>query len=463
MSRKLRNRIAYLLTLFFVSFSAITCANTSTNTSVSPDQYQTLQIWWQQGFYPEESEAIQALVEEWKAESGKEAELTLFSDKDIVRETESALTAQNPPTILFNPSIDLSVIPEWAWDNVLSDIPQEVLDTVPGQFSEGSLDTVNYRNREKNGEKSYYAIPLGQQTANIHYWQELLTNAGLASDQIPTDWDGFWKFWRDAQDNLDGEIKGLGLPMAATAGDTFFIFEQFLEARGVQLVNEAGELQRDQDGLAGALAEYVSFYKDGYVPENAIEWENPDNNVAFLSQTSVMTINPSLSIPGSQRQDLETYQERMATVEWPQGVDGNPLQYLAGVKQIVVFEDVAEGTKEDAKDFLEFLIQPENMNRYLKQSQGRFLPVIPALLQDEFWSDPADPHIQVAAKQAENPRAFPQSFNPAYTEVQQDNVWGEAIASLASGEETDPTAVAEAALDKIEAIFQAEKWQMGEG
>ena len=93
--------------------------------------------------------------------------------------------------------------------------------------------------------------------------------------------------------------------MSPLAGDTFFIFEQFLEAYNVRIVDENGQLLLDNPqvkaGIIEALTEYTNFYKNGYVPPAATQWSNPDNNIAFLSRNLLMTVNPSLSIPGSQR------------------------------------------------------------------------------------------------------------------------------------------------------------------
>src|SRR5205809_6154134 len=57
-------------------------------------------------------------------------------------------------------------------------------------------------------------------------------------------------------------------------------------------------------------------------------WTDGDNNAGFHSRTIVMTPNPSQSIPAAQffnKDDAEkkNYFDNMATIEWPDGPDGD--------------------------------------------------------------------------------------------------------------------------------------------
>ena len=449
-----RKLVINLLLIFLLSFGIVTCNhNPSSTTSSSGQQDSRFRVWWQQGFYPEEAEAIRRLVATWEKENNIEVELTLYSDKDIGRATDNAIATGNTPDLLFNPSIDLSLIPRLAWDNRLADV-SDVIEPLKNLFDPSALETVNYQNNETN-KRGYYAVPIALQASHIHYWQDLLLN----NSEIPRSWDAFWQFWNRGKKGQT-DIYALGLPMSAAAGDTFFLFEQFLEAYNVKLVNENGQLLADEpsvrEGIIAALKDYTNFYKKGDVPPNAVDWSNADNNVVFLSRQTLMTPNPSLSIPGSQRKNKDTYFNKMATVEWPDKPNGDRMTYLAGVKQVIIFE--ASPNQDAAKSLLSFLIKPENLGSYLQDSQGRFFPVMPQLLAEPFWNDPEDPHISVAAKQFQRIRPFPQSFNPAYTQVQAENIWGKAIFSILK-QGKSPERAADRAIADIKQIFSQWKSQ----
>lgn len=453
----MRRRDFNLLSLFFLGLGLANCTNTSQPTS--PPSVKTddkFRIWWNEGYFPEETEAIRQLVAAWEKQSGLKAELTIYSEKDLARETNNAIDSGNLPDVLYSYSADFTLFPRLAWDGLLADV-SDVIQPIKDIYSSSALAAVSYQNNAAK-KRSYYAVPISQSTTHIHYWQDLLASAGLDKSAIPQEWDAFWKFWLEPQAALQQkgqkEVYGIGLPMSPAATDTFFQFEQFLEAYNVKLLEADGRLALDapgvRQGVIAALKQYTDLYKAKEVPPQAVDWADPDNNVAFLSRTCVMTANPSLSIPASQRQDKETYNQRMVTLPWPSKPDGQSLRYLVAVKQAVIFEKSTH--KDTAKSFLSYLVQPKNLVAYIKGSQGRFFPVMPQLLQDSFWTDPNDPHISVAVRQFKQTRPFYSVLNPAYTQVQSANVWGNVIKSITQGTRSLEQG-ADDALTQIKQIF----------
>ncbi|MEE3716813.1 ABC transporter substrate-binding protein [Tumidithrix elongata RA019] len=452
----MRHRILTVLLLFLITFGLITCTNQTSTNPPNPNRDTSFRIWWNEGYFPEETATIRKIVAAWEKQSGKRANLTIYSEKDLAREVKNAIERDNPPDILYSYSGDFSLMPRLAWQNKLADV-SDVIQPAKDLYEPSALQAVSYENNTTK-KRSFYAIPISQNTTYIHYWKDLLEESGSSSEKIPKDWNAFWKFWGDSQTALrqkgKSELYAMGMPMSVTATDTFYQFEEFLEAYNVQLIDKDGRLQLDapetRKAIVAALTQYSNFYKDGLVPPKAIDWADPDNNIEFLSRKTVMTPNPSLSIPGSQRQDKETYFNKMATVEWPNRVDGKPLTYLVAVKQACLFE--ASTNKEIAKNFLSFLINPDNLSEFVKGSQGRFFPVMTKQLSDPFWNDVKDPHISVAVKQLKNTRPFYQVVNPAYTEVQSQNIWGKAIRSIDVDGKT-PEQAADKAIADIKQIF----------
>ena len=122
------------------------------------------------------------------------------------------------------------------------------------------------------------------------------------------------------------------------------------------------------------------------------------NNQAFLAQTVVMTANVTLSIPNALRAERpEDYYKNTATIEWPDGADGQPLAIVIGFHSAVAFK--AGGHVPLAKEFVRFLVAEGWLAHYLDFSGDRFLPPMPKLLDAPFWLDPSDPHRMAAAMQ----------------------------------------------------------------
>lgn len=415
-------------------------------------------VWWNKSYYPEEDEALEAVVAKWEEESGNTVELSYFTTEDLPKKILSAVAAGNPPDVAFAHLNDWQINPRLAWNGQLEDV-SDVVEPVEDVYTEAALASVRLFNNT-TGERSYYAIPLEAQMMHIHYWKTLLADAGSSADAIPADWDGFWQFWIDIQNTLrdkgNEDIYALGLPMSAQATDTYFLLSQFLEAYDVQFMDDEGNLLFDQDGVLDGMAKVLDweaqFYKDGHVPPGAINWLDPDNNLNFINQTTVMTPNPSLSIPASQAEDKTVYFDEMGTQAMPNGPDGNPLTYMVSIKSAIIFSD--SENKQGGKDFMSYLIQPEHLADYLKASLGRWFPVMPTVLEDPFWSNTDDPHIAAAFEQFKGKtRPFQTALNPAYGEVLAQNVWGNALGSIIVGGASGAQAAKQAA-SQIEQIFE---------
>jgi multiple sugar transport system substrate-binding protein len=109
-----------------------------------------------------------------------------------------------------------------------------------------------------------------------------------------------------------------------------------------------------------------------------------------------------------------------------------------------------------AKEFAKYLIEPKVNIAYLKGCLGRYLPVMPALIDhDPFWLDPkVDPHRPPYVEQGIVNPTIPYYFvyNPAYAQVETEHVWEVAQADVVNSGMT-PKQAADKAFKRIETIF----------
>ncbi|MDJ0688488.1 MAG: hypothetical protein QNJ41_08255 [Xenococcaceae cyanobacterium MO_188.B32] len=80
-----------------------------------------------------------------------------------------------------------------------------------------------------------------------------------------------------------------------------------------------------RQGIVRVLDWYGQFYRQGYIPPNALNWLNPDNNRLLLNRKILMTANHTLSIPVALRQDPDTYRNKLGTINFPNKPDGKPI------------------------------------------------------------------------------------------------------------------------------------------
>jgi multiple sugar transport system substrate-binding protein len=109
-----------------------------------------------------------------------------------------------------------------------------------------------------------------------------------------------------------------------------------------------------------------------------------------------------------------------------------------------------------AKDFMRFFMQPKIMNENLQGGLGRWVPVIPSIVrEDPYWTDTkADPHrLPYVTEAVLSPTVSNYNgFNPAWGEVNAEQVWGVAHADVIKNGMT-PAAAVDKAFRRAEAIF----------
>ena len=309
----------------------------------------------------------------------------------------------------------------------------------------------------KTGQKALYALPLARSTSHIHVWKSLLERAGSTLADIPREWEAFWSFWCDRVQPAvrlatgRDDIWGVALPMSATATDGYIEFFAFVAAYGADYVTPDGRLVIDdpkiRQRLVKAIDSYTAIWRKGCTPPNSLTWGDFDNNKAFVTQTAVMVLNPTMSIPNMLRHERpDDYYHNTATIEWPLRSHGEPFPIYGEIHPAVVFKE--GGNTATAEDFVRFLVGEGWLMHYLDFSGERLQPTISKLLDQPFWLDPSDPHRMAAVMQIRSRPALQNyaaaSGNWRHQLVNQEVVWSKAIHRVAADGMTPEQAVDEA-------------------
>jgi multiple sugar transport system substrate-binding protein len=418
-----------------------------------------LRIVWEEGFYPEEDKAIEAVVAAYEQATGSDVELTFYPQDDLAAKVLPALDAGAPPDLLQGLGIG-SYLPGWALNGRLADLT-EVIGPIEDQFFPGVLDNVRLLNSQ-TGETTYYAVPIGQFGHYIHVWKSLLDQAGINLSDVPQEWQAFWAFWCDRVQPAVREATGredffgIGLPMSAEASDTVTGLDQFRDAYGFHYLSADGKLLLDdpavKEKVAQILADYTAVWSKGCTPPDSTTWTNIDNNKAFHDQRVAMTINSTLSITNALRAKRpDDYYQNTVTIPWPNGPDGQPFPIETGFIRIVAFNDAQN--VEAANEFLRYLLSKGRLGAYLEASLGRGLPAMPALLDTPFWQDSKDPHRTAAVAQlGQSVAASYPNLNPKYGQVDEEAVWEKAVQRIAA-DGVSPEQAADEAIARIEQIL----------
>jgi multiple sugar transport system substrate-binding protein len=421
-----------------------------------------LVVRWEKGFYAQEDEAVAEIVAAFERSSGIQVELVQPTQDEIFHKAEDAIAAGRPPDFLYG-SLSERYVPAWAYDDRLVDL-EDILGPLGDLFDADIIGTSNLLNG-KTGGHGLYALPMGRSSIHIHVWKSLLERAGFTLADIPNAWKAFWTFWCDkvqpAVRNAlrRNDIWGIGVAMSASAVDTDDNLLQFELAQDTAWLSQDRRPQFDRPairaGIVRALNAYTDIWRKGCTPPGSVNWTNIDNNKAFLAQSVVMTVNSSLSIPSALRRERrDDYYRNTATVDWPNGINGQPLVLDGFLYRAVVLKN--GGHAAAAKDFVRFLAGEGWLAHWLDFAGDRIMPPMRRLVDQPFWLDPSDPHRMRAAIQIMT-RQHIMNMDVRDKEwrsgpIWEENVWGKAVHRVVA-EGISPEQAVDEAIARIKQIL----------
>src|SRR3954470_5729267 len=411
---------------------------------------QSITVWFSKGFYRSEDESLLKAIEKFEAKTKIKVELSQYALQDMIPKTVAALDSGTPPDVAYADTYDVQASGKWAYEGKLEDI-SDIIEPMKDKFAPNTAETAFLMNGQTK-KKAYYGFPLKQQSMHVEIWSDMLAQAGFKVEDIPKDWKGYWSFWCDKvqpayRKATGSRAYGIGMPMGVESTDSLQSFYTFMDAYNVKLVDDDGKLLVDdpkvREGLIGALKDYTDTYIKGCTPPSSTTWKDPDNNVAFHNKTIAMTHNFTISIAAkwfedSQNQSLtpeqraaakKAYEETIITASFPNKPDGSPIKYRSDVKTGVIF--AAAKNKPQAKEFVKFLLQEENLQPYVEGALGRWFPVTIAEQKSPFWQ--ADRHRKAVYTQfpgGTTPFDFTKNFK--FTILNNENVWAKAMNRVVS-------------------------------
>src|SRR5438067_6395192 len=437
----------------------LVAAGTLARPYIADAQSKTAEVWWPQGFVPEEDTAIKKIAADYEKASGNKIDLSITPFAPQRQKIVAAMqTGVVPDVMVNNPG---EIIALHAWDDKLVDFT-DVVETQKSLYTETALlNTFCYNSKAK--KRAYYGVPLTQDVLPNHIWRPLVEKAGFNMEDVPKTWDAFYDFFKEVQKKLKAQglrnVYGLGLNVTTNGVDPNNVFNYFLIAYGGQdIVTKDGKLHIDdpkvKEAVVKALAYPPTAYKEGFVPPGAINWNDADDNNAFHAKQIVMDLDGTIStevavLSQGKKEDYDA----IVTMGLAQSNDGKPVPSQAGGLAMLI----PKGAKnvDTAKDFLQHFIQPKVNNEYLKTGLGRSTPAMPSVVKsDPFWLDPKDPHVVAYVQQAVLGPTLPNFwvYNPAYAQVQSEHAWSTGWIDIMQGGMT-PQAAAEKAFKRVEEIF----------
>jgi len=418
---------------------------------------KTAEVWWPQGFVQDEDVAIKKALADYEKASGNTIDLSITPFAPQRQKIVAAMHTGVVPDVMVNNPGEITAL--YAWEDKLVDVSDVVETQKPLLTETALLNTYCYNNVSK--KRSYYGVPLTQDVLPNHIWRPLVEKAGFTLEDLPKTWDAFYDFFKEVQKKLRAQgvrnVYGLGLNVTTNGVDPNNVFNYFLIAYGGgDIVTKDGKLHLDDPKVREAAIKAVTYpttaYKEGFVPPGAINWNDADDNNAFHAKQIVMDLDGTISTEVAVITKEQDYSD-IVTMGLALSNEGKPVPSQAGAFSGLI----PKGAKnvDVAKEVLKFLLQPKANNELLKTGLARRVPSMPSIVKDDpWWQDAKDPHRVAYVQQALLGPTVPQlwAYNPAYAQVQNEHVFPNAWAEVATGGGT-PQAAAEKAFKRVEEIF----------
>src|SRR5271169_961569 len=222
---------------------AVAAAGTLVRPYIANAVATTAEVWWPQGFVPEEDVAIKKAVADYEKASGNGIDLSIMPFAPQRQKIVSAVTSGFVPDLFRNNPDEIVAL--YAWEDKLVDV-SDVVETQKEEYTETALlNTYCYNNIEK--KRSFYGVPDITAVLPNHVWRPLVEKAGYTIEDIPKTWDAFYDFFKEVQKRLRGQgvrnVFGLGLNVTTNGVDPNNVFNYFLIAYGGQdIVTKDGKL-----------------------------------------------------------------------------------------------------------------------------------------------------------------------------------------------------------------------------
>jgi multiple sugar transport system substrate-binding protein len=418
---------------------------------------KTAEMWWVQGFVPEEDVAIKKMVADYGKATGNEIDLVIMPFAPMRQKVISAVTSGVVPDMFVSTPTEL--IAMLAWDDKLVDV-SDVIATQREELTETTLVNMNCYNSVTK-KRNFYGVPYSTATLPNHVWRPLVEKAGYKMEDIPKTWDAFYSFFKDVQKKLREQrvrnVYGLGLNVTTNGNDPNNVFHYFIAAYGGKdIVTQDGKLHLDdpqvKEAVIKALIYPTTAYKEGFVPPSAVNWNDADDNNAFHAKTIVMDLDGTISteVAVLSQGKKEDY-DNIVTMGLALSNEGKVVPSPAANGNVLV----PKGGKnvEVAKDFLKYFLQPKVNNELLKTGLGRNIPCMPSIVKDDPWWS-ADPHRKAYVEQGLLGPTLPQLwvFNPAFAQVQNEHTFMQGWMDIIQNGMA-PEAAAEKAFKRVKEIF----------
>ncbi|MBL4811704.1 MAG: extracellular solute-binding protein [Rhodobacteraceae bacterium] len=369
----------------------------------------TLRIWMGEDYVPAWNDYLPVMIQKVAAEMEINVEVELTPDNDVGRaRRNTALESDTLPDIIQGTTADSARL-----DGLgkLHPIAAEVVERMRG--TNGGW-TAGIEEFVKGPTGNIFGVPFFTRPWMVHYRTDLFDKIGITTP--PATLEDLMEAARAVHNPAEG-IYGAGMPYGQADMDGHMVAFPWLHGGAWQ--NAAGELTVETEENLAGLKAYLRFFEEGLTPQDSLNWGGIGNNNAYLTGLSAIVCNTG-SLFAALNRDRPDLAEVTRFGPWPSATaNGSPAATTIGFCLNIAHNSP---NAELAGQFIEKMLEPENMAPLLEAGSGQAMPVREELtLIDYFQNDPIVGSIVENIVPHARPLTSPGPNTPQYGELVSNN------------------------------------------
>ena len=97
-----------------------------------------LTVWWTQGFYKAENDAVIGWMAEWEKRNNTKVNLTIMNGPDVITKLIAGMQVGDVPDVVHTVTGDRFLVPRAAWNDQLEDV-SDVVESQKAEFTVTAL------------------------------------------------------------------------------------------------------------------------------------------------------------------------------------------------------------------------------------------------------------------------------------------------------------------------------------
>ena len=288
-------------------------------------------------------------------------------------------------------------------------------------------------------EGGIWAVPLYNMSLNLWYRKSVFEKAGV---EVPKS----WAEWKAAAEKLSTDgMYGIGLPANKQLYTDQTVYSVMTNGGATEIYNADGSLRFDNPETVDAYSFYADLQKLS-PPDNA-SWTWGEAEACFASKSCGMIMQFTVISTYDSQAEGDAADLGVAAIPNKDGSgEHNTIAYANAV--MLLSKDKAK--REAAKEFIRYLLEPENYGRFLNMEPGLFMPVTAdGAKAASFWNDPMvqkyKSQIETVIANSKNGRLFGFTSGrvfPAIASISAQNILAETLQAIVVGGKDAAAAVA---------------------